>query len=64
VRRGAESVPSFLILWGSLRQLAEHTDGNRSAARRHTIDIVLPPGIGIPRIADIDVHQTIVRTHW
>src|SRR5688572_29391972 len=26
----------------------------------HAIDIVQPPGIGIPRIADIDPHQTIV----
>jgi len=28
--------------------------------RIHTIDIVQPPGIGILRIADMDVHQTIV----
>jgi hypothetical protein len=28
--------------------------------RIHTIDIVQPPAIGIPPIADIDVHQTIV----
>src|SRR6266545_6402461 len=28
--------------------------------RIHTIDIVQPPGIGIPRIADMDAHQTIV----
>jgi hypothetical protein len=26
----------------------------------HIIDIVQPPGIGIPRIVDIDAHQTIV----
>ena len=26
----------------------------------HIIDIVQPPGIGIPPMADIDVHQTIV----
>jgi hypothetical protein len=29
--------------------------------RIHAIDIVQPPGIGIPRIADIDPHQTIVN---
>ena len=28
--------------------------------RIHAIDIVQPPGIGIPSIADMDVHQTIV----
>ena len=28
--------------------------------RIHAIDIVQPPGIGIPPIADMDVHQTIV----
>src|SRR6476659_6616714 len=28
--------------------------------RIHAIDIVQPPGIGIPPIADIDAHQTIV----
>jgi hypothetical protein len=28
--------------------------------RIHTIDIVQPPGIGIPRIADMEAHQTIV----
>ena len=28
--------------------------------RIHTIDIVQPPGIGIPPIADMDAHQTIV----
>jgi hypothetical protein len=26
----------------------------------HVIDIVQPPGIGIPSIADMDVHQMIV----
>jgi hypothetical protein len=26
----------------------------------HVIDIVQPPGIGIPPIADMDAHQTIV----
>jgi hypothetical protein len=30
--------------------------------RIHAIDMVQPPGIGIPPIADIDVHQTIVTT--
>src|SRR5262245_38019734 len=29
--------------------------------RIHAIDIVQPPGIGISPIADIDVHQTIVK---
>src|SRR5260370_23477226 len=28
--------------------------------RIHAIDIVQPPGIGIPPIADMDVHQVIV----
>jgi hypothetical protein len=28
--------------------------------RIHAIDIVQPPGIGIPGIADMDAHQTIV----
>jgi hypothetical protein len=28
--------------------------------RIHAIDIVQPPGIGIPPIADMEVHQTIV----
>jgi hypothetical protein len=28
--------------------------------RIHAMDIVQPPGIGIPPIADIDAHQTIV----
>jgi len=28
--------------------------------RIHTIDIVQPPGIGIPPISDIDVHHTII----
>src|SRR5258708_25909162 len=28
--------------------------------RIHIIDIVQPPGIGIPRIADMDAHHTIV----
>ena len=28
--------------------------------RIHAIDIVHPPGMGIPPIADMDVHQTIV----
>ena len=28
--------------------------------RIHVIDIVQPPGIGIPSIADMDAHQTIV----
>jgi hypothetical protein len=28
--------------------------------RIHAIDIVQPPGIGIPAIADIDAHQAIV----
>ena len=28
--------------------------------RIHAIDIVQPPGIGIPPIADMDVHQMIV----
>jgi hypothetical protein len=28
--------------------------------RIQAIDIVQPPGIGIPPIADIDVHQTVV----
>jgi hypothetical protein len=28
--------------------------------RIHAIDMVQPPGIGIPSIADIDPHQTIV----
>jgi hypothetical protein len=27
----------------------------------HTLDIVQSPGIGIAHIADMDVHQTIVR---
>jgi hypothetical protein len=30
--------------------------------RIHVIDIVQSPGIGIPRIADIDMHPTIVTT--
>jgi hypothetical protein len=30
--------------------------------RIHAIDIVQPPGIGIPPIADIDAHQTIAAT--
>src|SRR2546430_17670483 len=30
------------------------------AIRIHAIDIVQPPGIGIPPIADMDAHQTIV----
>jgi hypothetical protein len=29
------------------------------AIRIHAIDIVQPPGIGIPAIADMDAHQTI-----
>ena len=29
--------------------------------RIHVIDMVQPPGIGIPPIADMDVHQTIVK---
>jgi hypothetical protein len=28
--------------------------------RIHAIDIVQPPGMGIPPIADMDAHQTIV----
>src|SRR6266567_6120278 len=28
--------------------------------RIHAIDMVQPPGIGIPPIADLDAHQTIV----
>jgi hypothetical protein len=28
--------------------------------RIHAIDIVQPPGIGIPPIADMDAHQTVV----
>ncbi len=28
--------------------------------RIHAIDIVQPPGIGIPPIADIDTHQNVV----
>jgi hypothetical protein len=28
--------------------------------RIHAIDIIQPPGIGIPPIADMDAHQTIV----
>src|SRR6185369_13709036 len=28
--------------------------------RIHAIDIVQPPGIGMPPVADIDAHQTIV----
>jgi hypothetical protein len=28
--------------------------------RIHAIDIAQPPGIGIPPIADMDAHQTIV----
>ena len=28
--------------------------------RIHAIDMVQPPGIGMPRIADMDAHQTIV----
>jgi hypothetical protein len=28
--------------------------------RIHIIDIVQPPGIGIPRMADMDVHQVTV----
>jgi hypothetical protein len=28
----------------------------------HTIDIVQPPGIGIPGIVDMDAHQKIVNT--
>ena len=28
--------------------------------RIHAIDIVQPPGMGIPPIADMDVHQAIV----
>jgi len=28
--------------------------------RIHAIDIVQPPGIGMPPIADMDAHQTIV----
>jgi len=31
--------------------------------RIHAIDIVQPPGIGIPPIADMDAHQTIVSNH-
>jgi hypothetical protein len=31
-----------------------------SGIRIHDIDIFQPPGIGIPSIADIDEHQTIV----
>ena len=30
--------------------------------RIHAIDIVQPPGIGIPPVACMDVHQTIVTT--
>src|SRR3954462_7685011 len=28
--------------------------------RIHAIDIVQPPGIGMPRVPDMDAHQTIV----
>jgi hypothetical protein len=31
-----------------------------SGIRIHAIDIVQPPGIGMPRIDDIEAHQTIV----
>ena len=31
--------------------------------RIHAIDIVQPPGIGMPSIAAMDVHQTIVARH-
>src|SRR5476651_9264 len=48
--------------------IATHMPRNDAAApghvwpgiRIHAIDIVQPPGIGIPPIADIDAHQTIV----
>src|SRR6187431_805568 len=33
-----------------------------SGIRIHAIDIVQPPGIGIPPISDMDAHQTIVTT--
>src|SRR5215470_7149599 len=33
-----------------------------SGIRIHAIDIVHPPGIGIPPIADMDEHQAIVTT--
>jgi hypothetical protein len=29
--------------------------------RIHAIDIVQPPGIGIPPVADMDAHQAIVN---
>jgi hypothetical protein len=32
-----------------------------SGIRIHAIDIVQPPGIGIPPIADMDVHQAIIN---
>src|SRR5258708_9626340 len=48
--------------------ITTHTPRNDAAApghvcpgiRIHAIDIVQPPGIGIPPIADMDAHQTIV----
>src|SRR5262247_2548500 len=48
--------------------ITTHMPRNNAAApghvcpgiRIHAIDIVQPPGIGIPPIADMDAHQTIV----
>ena len=48
--------------------IAIHMPRNDAAApahvcpgiRIHAIDIVQPPGMGIPPIADMDVHQAIV----
>jgi hypothetical protein len=42
------------------RNNAPVTNHERPGIRIHAIDIVQPPGIGIPRIADIDAHTAIV----
>jgi hypothetical protein len=44
----------------SIARLLQFRDVGCPGMRIHAIDIVQPPGIGIPRIADMDAHQTIV----
>src|SRR5580692_5383702 len=54
------NIIAIIITAHMLRNDAAPLDQDCPGIRIHTIDMVQPPGIGIPRIAGIGPHQTIV----
>jgi hypothetical protein len=56
------SIIATIITTHMPRNVAVAPDHVCPGIRIHAIDIVQPPGIGIPSIADMDAHQAMVTT--